>query len=406
MDASGKSILFTAFEPSGDQHASVVIGALRERHPGLKVFAWGGRKMEAAGAEIIERTGENAVIGVPGLAKIREHRRINKRVREWVSRNRIDLHVPVDSPAANFPICEITREAGVQVMHLVAPQLWAWGQWRIRKLRRLTDQVLCLLPFEEEWFLSRGVQARFVGHPLFDSRLDELALDAAASAFPNGKPRIALMPGSRPAEIRTSFPVLLESMEHLREFFPDAVGCIAAASEDVASQLYERARSLGGLPEGVEIVPAATDAVIRWCEFAIVVSGTVTLQIARQHKPMVAIYRPNRMMYHLLGRWLVSTRYFTLPNLILNRRVIPELIPHFGGGAEPATEIMRYLRQPGLADQTRQDLRQVVAPFRGCSAADGSSRAIEQMLGIGGAREEVTGAVDTVGVQPIRESSL
>src|SRR5690606_28444482 len=109
---------------------------------------------------------------------------------------------PVDSPAANFPVCRLSREHGVPIVHLVAPQLWAWGHWRVRKLRRLTDHVLCVLPFEEAWFRERGVPATFVGHPLWAHEVDEQAVDANLAAFggalPGAAVRIGVFPGSRP----------------------------------------------------------------------------------------------------------------------------------------------------------------------------------------------------------------
>src|SRR4051812_241241 len=239
-EASSQSepvILFTAFEPSGDEHAAPVIAELKRRRPGLRVAAWGGAKMERAGAEIVERTGDDAVIGMPGLKKIREHGRINERVQAWLVANRPAVHVPVDSPAANFPICEMAKATGARVVHLVAPQIWAWGRWRIHKLRRLTDMVLCLLPFEEGFFQKRHVKAKFIGHPLFDDIPEGAGLDAGAAKYPAGHPRLALMPGSRPAELRNSFPLLFDAFRRLRAVYPGAVGVVAATKPAVADQL-------------------------------------------------------------------------------------------------------------------------------------------------------------------------
>jgi lipid-A-disaccharide synthase len=383
-EPSKQGLLFTAFEPSGDDHASVVIAELRRRNPDVPIYAWGGRGMEAAGAIVVERTGEDAVMGVPGLAKIIEHRRINKRIGRWMAENPIALHIPVDSPAANFPICALAKRHGIKVMHLVAPQLWAWGPWRIRKLRRLTSCVLCLLPFEEEWFLSRGVKARFIGHPLFDEPLDEAALDERAREVGlDGEPKIAIMPGSRPGEL-ASFPILLDMFRRLRHDFPDTVGLVAATRPEVADRLREVAGAHGGWPEGLDIASGETDAVIRWCDYAVVVSGTVTLQVARQRKPMITFYRPNRLMYHLLARWLVSTRFYTLPNLIANKKIVPELIPHFGDGEELALQVIRLMRRPGYAEDQSEELGKVVERFSGLQAGVAAADAIEESLGSAG----------------------
>ena len=173
-------MLFTAFEPSGDDHAAAVIAELRRREASLPIYAWGGPKMERAGAALVGRTGGNAVMGLPGPRKVAEHLAIKRDIRRWLDERLAAVHVPVDSPAANFPVCALTRRAGMRIIHLVAPQMWAWGEWRTRKLRRLTDKVLCLLPFEHDWFQQRGIAARFIGHPLFDEPLDLPTLDRRA----------------------------------------------------------------------------------------------------------------------------------------------------------------------------------------------------------------------------------
>lgn len=378
-------VLFTSFEPSGDDHASAVIAELRRRHPSLPMYAWGGPRMAAAGAEIVERTGESAVMGVPGLGKIVEHVRIHKRVAAWMDLGLASLHVPVDSPAANFPICRVAKSRGMRVIHLVAPQVWAWASWRIRKLRKRTDLVLCLLPFEEEWFQARAVRAKFVGHPLFDHPLDEAEMQARADKLPgrDGVPKIALMPGSRPKEMVRCFPVLLDAFKRLKQDFPSATGVVAATKPDAARKLEMLAAAHGGWPQGLSMTWGDTDAVVRWCDYALVVSGTVTLQIARQFKPMVAMYNPGWLMYQTLGRWLVSTDLFTLPNLIAGRRVIPEFIPHFGDGEAMAVEIIKLMRRPGYAEEQRANLMAISRRFAGKHCASAGADEIERALGLG-----------------------
>jgi lipid-A-disaccharide synthase len=130
------------------------------------------------------------------------------------------------------------------------------------------------------------------------------------------------------------------------------------------------------------VVAGDTDAVIYWCQFALVVSGTVTLQIAKQARPMVAFYRPTRLFWHLLGRWIISTDVYTLPNLIARRRVVVELIPHFEGGEPLAVEIIRFMRQPGYADAQREELRAIAQKFRGFIAAQGAADTLERLAGI------------------------
>jgi lipid-A-disaccharide synthase len=380
-------LLFTAFEPSGDDHAAAVIAELRRRHPDLPIYAWGGPRMEAAGATIVEFTGEDAVMGMPGLRKIREHGRINERIAAWMRQHiaepgRRGVHIPVDSPAANFPLCRIAKRLGVKVVHLVAPQIWAWGRWRIHKLRRLTDLVLCLLPFEERFFLKRGVQARFIGHPLFDRQSHNGAARPEPVDLGPGSPRLALMPGSRPAELRKSFPLLLDAYRALKAAYPGASGIVAATKPAVAEQLRTTADALGGLPEGLRILAGQTDAVIRWCDLALVKSGTITLQIARELRPMVAFYKSSPLAYYLVGKWVVSTKFFTLPNLLAHREIVPEFVPHFGGAAEIVAAARALIDAPAKAQQQREELARVIELFRDRHAAAAAADAIEEIAGL------------------------
>jgi lipid-A-disaccharide synthase len=380
------ALLFTAFEPSGDDHAAAVILELRKRHPALKMFGWGGPKMEAAGATIIERTGDDAVMGMPGLAKIREHQKINLRIAAWIDLNKsihnLAVHIPVDSPAANFPICKIAKDRGLKVVHLVAPQIWAWGRWRINKLRRLTDLVLCLLPFEESFFTKRQVPARYIGHMLFDHPLDFAELDRRASKLPVGEPRLAIMPGSRPDEIHRNFPFILDVYRMVRHLNPTTLGVIAATSDTVASNLKKAAELHGGWPPGLSIVVRDTDAVVRWCQLALVKSGTVTLQVARQGKPMVIFYKKSNPLLFLIARLVLSTKLFTLPNIIAGRRIVPEFVPHFGGPKPIFDHVQALIAEPETAERQRHDLAEMLGKFAGIHSAESAATAIEEIAGV------------------------
>lgn len=333
--------------------------------------------MEKAGATIIRRTGEDAVMGVPGLAKIREHQKINADVDRWLAANPVAVHVPVDSPAANFPLCEISKKHGIKVVHLVAPQIWAWGRWRIHKLRRRTDMVLCLLPFEQRFFERRDVPAKFIGHVLFDKPIDKADLARRALPFGDGSPKIAMMPGSRPDELHRHFPVLLEAFAAIRRAHPGARGVVAATNPNVANLLKDLARLEGGWPDGLTIAVQETDAIIQWCDLALVKSGTITLQVTRQLKPMVVFYKKANPLFFLLVRAILSTRLFSLPNVIASKRIVPEFIPHWGGGEPIAEEALKILGSRDRQEEQINSLRNIVAQFQGFHAAELAADAIE-----------------------------
>lgn len=375
-------VLFTAFEPSGDEHASAVIEELKRRHPALPIYAWGGAKMELAGASLVERTGDDAVMGMPGLSKIMRHKRINQRIDAWLREHPVALHVPVDSPAANTPICEIARGHGLRVVHLVAPQIWAWGRWRIHKLRRLTDLVLCVLPFEVAFFERRRVPARFIGHFLFDHPPDDASLRVSAAGFPAGSPKVAIMPGSRPGELERHWPVFLEVFRAIRAKHPGATGLVAATSPGVAEFLRTGAERYGGMPDGLGIVADQTDAVIHWCDLSLVKSGTVTLQVARQRRPMVVFYSRTNPVLFMIARVLLSTRLFSLPNVLARRPIVPEFVQHFGGAAPIVEAALELIENPEARARQATDIDEVLGAFRGFDAASLAADAIEESLGL------------------------
>lgn len=351
--------LFTAFEPSGDDHAALVIRALRERAPGVRIDAWGGRKMEAAGATLHGLTTERAAMGLPGPAKVLEHVRLTREIGAWIREHRPAVHVPTDSPAANFPICEHSRAAGCRVAQFVAPQLWAWAPWRIAKVRRLTDLVMCVLPFEEEWFRARGARARFVGHPVFS----EPAETGAGPALPDASMKLALFPGSRAGEIAHNWRLMARTADALQREFQGLEVAVAPASarilESIGADIERR---------GWHARVGSADAVAAWADVALATSGTVTLRLARAGTPMAIVYRINPASYWLVGRWIVRSHSATLPNLILGRRVIPEFVPYSGGPAPLARALGSMFEDEGARESQRAALREIAGRFGGLHA--------------------------------------
>lgn len=376
----GPIILFTAFERSGDDHAAAVIRALKARRPELRIYGLGGEKMAAAGAEILEETVGGAVMGMGAIGQWKVHRARVKRLGVWMRDHAVDVHVPTDSPAANWAVCKLVKSkpwgelgdggAG-KVVHLVAPQLWAWASWRIGRLHKWSDRLLCVLPFEEKWFGQRGVKTRFIGHPLFDEAVDEgevsevvdrlgVGVDGGeGDSGGEGEIRIGLLPGSRKGEVLKNWPVMREVFERLRARFPQARGVVAAADEAGAKRIEEI-----GLGDGLRIEVGEVEGVLGWSEVVLTVSGTVTLRVARAGKPMVALYKVGGLFWRLIGWWLINTRTFTLPNLVARGgpsfdgegHVVKEFVPWLGGDVGPIAEELA-----GLIEDKDKRERQVAA---------------------------------------------
>lgn len=383
------AILFSTFEPSGDALAAQAIEIMRRRQPDLKVYALGGPKMEAAGAEMLEHTTEHGTMFLAVLGHAWSHRKRLKRLRRWLTDHPIQGLVPVDSPAGNWSICRTVRHVrpDAKIVHLVAPQVWAWAPWRVGRLRRLTDHVLCLLPFEPQWLNPRGVRATFVGHPIFDPALETPR--SPAEALPDDHPRLAVLPGSRRGEIRKNWPTMLRAFERLSRDDPKLTGAVAALEVRHADQvraITARMRTDGSWPPRLVLVTGRTDAVLDWCDLALVASGTVTLQVAARLKPMVVMYNMTRFNA-VIASLLIRTRTFTLPNLVSEwaglGRVVPELIPHFGQ-VQPVVDRLRALLGDAAAIRRQENLlAEVTARFRDKRFSEEAPRQLLETIGLG-----------------------
>ena len=386
--ATSGAILFTAFEPSGDAHAAPVIRKLRELAPDRPIHAWGGPRMAEAGAEVVEQTAGDGVIALPSAGRIRRFLGEMKRIETFAARHRVVLHVPVDSPAANTPLAKRLRAGGSRVVNLVAPQHWAWGPWRRRRLQAVTDLVLCLLPFEEAWFRERGIPAKFVGHPVINRGLERPDLERRAAELPRGRPRLLILPGSRSKEIRSNLSLLMSTFAELQARHRGMSGLVVAASREIAQEIRRRHPSL---PTGLHVVnveardggtgdgTAMLDAAVLWSDVALTVSGTVSLDVARQAKPMVGVYRTGPLGV-LVGNVMLTIPNRLLPNILAGERIVPEFVPYCGGSRPIVEAVENFLRDSRTAAEAQVALKRVLSTFSGHDFATESAEAILELL--------------------------
>lgn len=392
-DPGPRTILFTLLEPSGDILAARLIRELKERDPSLRFVGFGGPKMQEAGAELIANTVSHGTIGLStGLvSEIKGHRQRIKQLGAWLDNNDILAHVPVDSPAANWALCNQVRKRrpNATIVHLACPQIWSWASWRIRRLRRLTDRVLCLLPFEPDWLKKRGVDGVYVGHPVFEevrdvleSPVDETLPDPGAAGV-----RLALMPGSRSAELKKNWPTMLRVYQAAKRELSGLVGVVAARQEEDQATLRTITQEAGlDWPDCLTVIPVQSSQVIRWSDVVLVKSGTSTLQVTAMNRPMVAFYNLNPVKWHGVARWVINLHTFALPNIIsewkLGKRAVPEFVPHFGAPEPILNALLPLLKDESARQQQRDALSQVNDAFGEVhfakAAADGFLGAIER----------------------------
>jgi len=337
-----KRVFITAAEVSGDQHAAALIKSLKQLAPKLEIEGHGGPLMRAAGATIHHETVKKAAMGWRGALRYFEIKKVIKWTETYFLTHKPDLVIGVDSPDMNIHFARLAKAHGVPMLQYVAPQLWAWREYRIKKIRPVVDHIACILPFEQEYFRKLGVKATFVGHPLFD----ELPVSRGAPpgpVFPDRPPIVGLLPGSRESEAKNNFPHMLDVARKLRLAFKDIrfVVPTTAATHPVVEE------HAAGFPR-IEYSQDRFDELVPKCDLCIVASGTATLHVASFGVPMIVVYRGNPILWHGIGRWLIKVRTFSLVNLLagVDKHIVPEFIPWHGSNEPVAVEAIGLLRHP------------------------------------------------------------
>lgn len=345
-------IFVSAGEASGDMHAAAVVAEFRRRIPEVQLCGIAGSQMQAAGCRALHDVRELNVMGIGSvIASLSRIRRIEKSVLAWCREERPALAVLVDFSSFHMRLGRELRRLGIPVIHYIAPKLWAWGGWRVSKLRRSQDRLACILPFEPEWFRSRAIDADYVGNPSALACKGGWNRDKLRELLGIGPevPLLALLPGSRPQELRMHLPVLVEAWRQIRLKMPDAV-CAVPIAPGVSRQALAPLWEAGA----VAVERQSPDYALR-ADAAVAVSGTATLELALWDVPTVLVYRaPPLTMF--LARRLVRLECAGLANIILDDRpVMPELIQEMCTPEQIVGHLMPLLKGETPAQRQRQE---------------------------------------------------
>jgi lipid-A-disaccharide synthase len=334
-------IFLSAGEPSGDLHGSNLAVALRRAHPGVRCVGFGGDRMEAAGCELLYPLCRLAVMGLTRvLANATEFVRLLALADRHFREHRPDAVVLIDYPGFHWWLARRAKAHGIPVFYFVPPQLWAWAGWRVRKMRRSVDRVLCGLPFEEPWYRERGVAAHYLGHPYFDE-LTQQQLNAAFVEAQQERPGpvVALLPGSRNQEVEHNLATLLGAARRVHAARPDArflVACLKPEHRDHVE------RHLAGCGLPAEAHAGRTPEVIHLARVCVAVSGSVGLELLYRGKPSVVVYRAHRGAL-LLVRLLRTCPHISLVNLLAGKELFPEFLTHRDESEAVAARVLRWL---------------------------------------------------------------
>lgn len=384
LEVGHPRIFVSVAEQSADEHAATLFRALREFHPSATFHGLAGPALQREGAECFFDMTARSAMAHAAFYRIPEVLGLLSRLKHFIREGRFDAALMVDSPALNLPIAKICRRNRVPVMYYIAPQTWAWGprNWRNNRVRRRVDRLACLWKFEEPYFQAAGIPAKYVGHPTFD-RLAASDISDVRIAQLRGSATtvLTLLPGSRKHVVEEVLPGQLEIASALRGRFSRLNFVIVAANEETRAMIQ---RSISNPRQRIDatIVTGEHDraAAIRAADLCLAASGTVTLEVAYWGTPMIVMYQTPKWRYLLIGRWLIHTPYFSLPNILAGREIVPEFMPYYDHTGPLIARAFEMLSNPNTLERTRAELKEMIKGVSKPNAARNAALELAQLL--------------------------
>ncbi|MBI5344029.1 MAG: lipid-A-disaccharide synthase [Deltaproteobacteria bacterium] len=356
----GKSIFILSGEESGDQHGASLMAALKRVMPGISIKGMGGVKMREAGLEGLDSR-DISVVGITEVIEkfptiLKAFGLLKKRLKA----ERPDAVVLIDFPDFNLRFGKEAKKLGIPVIYYISPQVWAWRKGRVSDIKGLVDKMLVVFPFEEKIYRKAGVDVEYVGHPLADTAICALSKEEARTTLgiPPKKTVIALLPGSRTAEVKRLLPPMLQAASIIKDGIaaPQNRGSQEAGDEPIFLLLAAGSISdglVGSILKGpsheVRVVRDAVYTALRASDAAVVASGTATLETALIGTPMVIVYKTSSLTY-AVAKALVGVDYIGLPNIIAGEKIVAELIQGAASAGNIARETLDILNGPGRKD--------------------------------------------------------
>jgi lipid-A-disaccharide synthase len=323
-----KSIYIISGESSGDVHGGNLVKEIKKLNPYLDIYCWGGDRMQQAGAVLQKHYKDLAFMGFVEVAKnIFTILRNFKEIKADILSKKPEVVVLIDYPGFNLRLAKWLKKHNFKVIYYIAPQAWAWKEGRVKDIKKYTDELLVILPFEEDFFNKHGIKAKFIGHPL----LQEIELIKTEK-----QKRIALLPGSRKQEVSSILPIMLQ----MQALYPDYIFQIAGMKH-LGADFYKSI--IGNIP--CEIVWNNASKVIQGARLALVSSGTATLETALLLTPQIVCYKSSWLNYEI-GKRVIKVPYISLVNLIMEREVVKELIQNQLNPNQLKIEIDKCLEAP------------------------------------------------------------
>lgn len=377
-----KTVMIVTGESSGELYGSLLVKALKSGCPDLRIIGIGGERMKEAGVELI-----SGIAGSFGISEVissyRSLRDTFTKAVNTLEKFSPDVLVLIDYPDFNIRVAKIAKKKGIKILYYVSPQVWAWRKGRVKTIAEISNRIAVILPFEEGIYRGTGAQCEFVGHPVLEE-IESMEQDKAALKMSLGltaeRPVLALLPGSRPHELKNLLPIMLDVVKTFAAEF-SGYNCqfIMPIAPNIDMEKYK-----GQLQQlrdkGVIIKKENAVNVLSASDMAVIASGTAALQAAFLEIPMVVIYKVSSLSF-LIAKLVVNVNYISLINLISNKEVVKELLQSGANAKNIVSELKKILLDKDYRDKMTGQFRTVRDIFAGKRPSTRVAEMICEMAG-------------------------
>lgn len=381
MSRVSDNVVIITGESSGELYGSLLAVALRGLNPDVRLYGVGGEKMKQAGVELF--SGISSAFGLfEALGSLRAVRETYRRTADALERLSPPVVVLVDYPDFNFRVARAAKRMGIKVLYYVSPQVWAWRSGRVKAMKEFVDRMAVILPFEKAIYDDEGIPCEFVGHPILDeirtvenNGSEEFISGAGLDA---SRPLVSLLPGSRPGELKRHLPLLLDALRGIKGEFPRHQFVVPVAPNMDAGRFRPLLEKFEA--EGAKVVTGRALSALAASEAAVITSGTAALQAALLGTPFVVIYKMFPLTFHVM-RHIVKLSSITLANIVLGRRVAPELIQKDATTDNVISHLRVLLTDTERKESMKESFLELRAFFDGKDASERVARMVAEMSG-------------------------
>ncbi|MBE2279563.1 MAG: lipid-A-disaccharide synthase [Ignavibacteriaceae bacterium] len=375
---TSKEILIIAGESSGDLHGSALVNSIFKINPGLKISGIGGDLMRESGVNLIYHIKDFNFLGffevikhLPYITKVRDN------ILEYVRKNKIQNAILIDYPGFNLNIAKKLKKEGVKIFYYISPQLWAWGSGRVKKVKKLIDEMLVVFPFEQDYYIERGVKATYVGHPLLEriKNYEFISKEEFCSKYnlDTEKEILAVLPGSREHEVSLIFPPLIEAAVKIAEKYDMqiVVGCANTIDSGIFKTLSPNSK--------FTVIKGNNFEIKRYSKFGLVKSGTTTVESAFLGLPVIIVYKTSPITY-FIGKSVIQVKNIGMINILSGENTVPELIQNDANPEKIFSTAAELLDDNNKIERIKNKYLEIIEQFGSSTPSETAAKIISEGL--------------------------